>query len=115
MGLAQWVHVAITFGLNALDGFDFLAIGFAGPGIAADDPAGLESGSLKTDVSIVVQHGRVGRPIAARHLGGAPPIHRHLEQRGHQSARTSRMKATLSSQARRLAPTVASGVSPMKL
>ena len=36
MGLAQWAAVAVTFGLNALDGFDVLAISFAGPGIAAD-------------------------------------------------------------------------------
>lgn len=36
MGPAQWIAVVITFGLNALDGFDVLAISFAGPGIAAD-------------------------------------------------------------------------------
>ena len=36
MGLTQWVTVAITVGLNALDGFDVLSISFAGPGIASD-------------------------------------------------------------------------------
>ena len=36
MTLAQWVTVAVTVGLNALDGFDVLSISFAGPGIAAD-------------------------------------------------------------------------------
>ena len=32
----RWVAVIVTFGLNALDGFDVLSISFAGPGIAAD-------------------------------------------------------------------------------
>ncbi len=36
MRLAQWLVIVITFGLNALDGFDVLSISFAGPGIAAD-------------------------------------------------------------------------------
>ena len=36
MGVAQWVAVLITVGLNALDGFDVLAISFASPGIAKD-------------------------------------------------------------------------------
>lgn len=36
MGVAQWLAVFVTFGLNALDGFDVLSISFAGPGIAAD-------------------------------------------------------------------------------
>ena len=29
----QWMAVAITIGLNALDGFDVLSSAFAGPGI----------------------------------------------------------------------------------
>ncbi|HEY0745062.1 MAG TPA: MFS transporter [Steroidobacteraceae bacterium] len=36
MGVAQIVVVAITVGLNALDGFDVLAISFASPGIARE-------------------------------------------------------------------------------
>lgn len=36
MGLAQWITVLVTVGLNALDGFDVLSISFAGPGIAAE-------------------------------------------------------------------------------
>jgi benzoate transport len=36
MGLAQWVAVIVTVGLNALDGFDVLSISFASPGIARD-------------------------------------------------------------------------------
>jgi len=31
----QWAVVAVMFGLNALDGFDALAISFAAPGILA--------------------------------------------------------------------------------
>ena len=36
MGLAQWVAVLVTVGLNALDGFDVLSISFASPGIARE-------------------------------------------------------------------------------
>ncbi|MEY2942818.1 MAG: hypothetical protein RLY97_832 [Pseudomonadota bacterium] len=36
MGIWQWVAVAITVGLNALDGFDVLSISFAAPGIAKE-------------------------------------------------------------------------------
>ena len=36
MGVAQWVAVLVTVGLNALDGFDVLSISFASPGIARD-------------------------------------------------------------------------------
>src|SRR5215469_11630948 len=36
MGVAQWVAVLVTLGLNALDGFDVLSISFASPGIAHD-------------------------------------------------------------------------------
>src|SRR5215218_6155372 len=36
MRAAQLIAVAITIGLNALDGFDVLAISFASPGIAAE-------------------------------------------------------------------------------
>lgn len=36
MSAWQWVAVAITVGLNALDGFDVLSISFAAPGIAKE-------------------------------------------------------------------------------
>ena len=36
MSWLQIVVIAITVGLNALDGFDVLAISFASPGIAAE-------------------------------------------------------------------------------
>jgi benzoate transport len=36
MGIAQWLAVLVTVGLNALDGFDVLSISFASPGIAHD-------------------------------------------------------------------------------
>ena len=36
MSRLQIVAVAITIGLNALDGFDVLSISFASPGIAAE-------------------------------------------------------------------------------
>jgi len=35
MSRMQWAVVAVMFGLNALDGFDALAISFAAPGILA--------------------------------------------------------------------------------
>ncbi len=36
MGLWQWAAIAVTVGLNALDGFDVLSISFASPGISAE-------------------------------------------------------------------------------
>ena len=36
MSALQVIAVAITIGLNALDGFDVLSIAFASPGIAAE-------------------------------------------------------------------------------
>lgn len=36
MSAWQWAIIAITVGLNALDGFDVLSISFASPGIASD-------------------------------------------------------------------------------
>jgi len=44
MGVAQWVAVLVTVGLNALDGFDVLSISFASPGIARD--WGLDNATL---------------------------------------------------------------------
>ena len=36
MSVRQWLAVAVTIGLNALDGFDVLSSAFAGPGIKAE-------------------------------------------------------------------------------
>src|SRR3546814_9776419 len=36
MSAWQWAIIAVTAGLNALDGFDVLSISFASPGIASD-------------------------------------------------------------------------------
>jgi hypothetical protein len=36
MSVLQVIAVAITIGLNALDGFDVLSIAFASPGIASE-------------------------------------------------------------------------------
>lgn len=44
MGKAQWIAVIVTFGLNALDGFDVLSISFAAPGIARE--WGLDNATL---------------------------------------------------------------------
>ncbi len=44
MSLLQIIAVAITIGLNALDGFDILSIAFASPGIVAD--WGIQSGAI---------------------------------------------------------------------
>lgn len=64
MGLAQWVAVIVTFGLNALDGFDVLAISFASPGIASD--WGLPLGTLGWILSMEL----LGMAIGSITLGG---------------------------------------------
>jgi benzoate transport len=72
MGVAQWVAVLVTFGLNGLDGFDVLAISFASPGIARD--WGLSSGTLGWILSMEllgmaigsISLGRVGDRIGRR-------------------------------------------------
>ena len=60
----QIIIVAITIGLNALDGFDVLAIGFALPGIAGEwgiDPAAL---------GIVASMELIGMSLGSFLLGG---------------------------------------------
>jgi benzoate transport len=64
MGVAQWVAVFVTFGLNGLDGFDVLAISFASPGIARD--WGLSSGTLGWILSMEL----MGMAIGSIALGG---------------------------------------------
>jgi benzoate transport len=59
MGTLQWVAVAICVLLNALDGFDVLAITFAAPGIAEHwglDPA---------EIGIVISIGLVGMAVGS--------------------------------------------------
>jgi benzoate transport len=64
MSAMQIVAVAITIGLNALDGFDVLSISFASPGIAAE--WGVERGAL----GIVLSMELIGMAIGSLVLGG---------------------------------------------
>jgi benzoate transport len=64
MSWFQIITVAITIGLNALDGFDIQAISFASPGIAAD--WGVQRGAL----GIVLSMELLGMGIGAFTLGG---------------------------------------------
>jgi benzoate transport len=64
MSTMQIVAVAITIGLNALDGFDVLSISFASPGIAAE--WGIERGAL----GIVLSMELIGMAIGSLFLGG---------------------------------------------
>ncbi len=43
MGRHQWRIIAVLFGLNALDGFDVLAIAFAAPGITREWPVSAQA------------------------------------------------------------------------
>jgi len=65
MSLAQLVAVAITIGLNALDGFDVLAISFASPGIAA------EWGVTPAALGIVLSMELIGMALGSIILGNA--------------------------------------------
>lgn len=60
----QMIIVAITIGLNALDGFDVLAISFASPGIA--DEWGVDQAAL----GIVLSMELIGMSIGSFLLGG---------------------------------------------
>lgn len=60
----QTLVVALTIGLNALDGFDVLAISFAAPGIAAE--WGVERGAL----GIVLSMELIGMCVGSLILGG---------------------------------------------
>jgi benzoate transport len=64
MSTLQIVAVAITIGLNALDGFDVLSISFASPGIAA------EWGINRADLGIVLSMELIGMAIGSLLLGG---------------------------------------------
>ncbi len=64
MSMLQVIAVAITIGLNALDGFDVLAISFAAPGIAE------EWGINRAELGIVLSMELVGMAIGSIALGG---------------------------------------------
>jgi benzoate transport len=64
MSTAQILAVAITIGLNALDGFDVLAISFASPGIAA------EWGIDRAALGVVLSMELIGMAIGSIFLGG---------------------------------------------
>src|SRR5262252_2777435 len=64
MSAMQMVIIAITVGLNALDGFDVLSISFASPGIATE--WGIERGAL----GIVLSMELIGMALGSLFLGG---------------------------------------------
>ena len=64
MSRLQIIAVAITVGLNALDGFDVLSISFASPGIAA------EWGIDRAALGIVLSMELVGMALGSIFLGG---------------------------------------------
>jgi benzoate transport len=64
MGLLQVIAVAVTIGLNALDGFDVLSSSFASPGIAA------EWHIDRSVLGIVLSMDLVGMAIGSILLGG---------------------------------------------
>ena len=65
MGRLQIVAVALCIGLNALDGFDVLAISFASPGIAA------EWGVDRAALGVILSAELVGMALGSVLLGGA--------------------------------------------
>ena len=64
MGLAQWLVILVTMGLNAMDGFDVLAISFASPGISHD--WGVDKATLGWILSMEL----LGMAIGSVVLGG---------------------------------------------
>jgi benzoate transport len=64
MSALQWLAVAITIGLNALDGFDVLSISFASPGIAKE--WGIDRGVLGFVLSMEL----IGMAVGSVVLGG---------------------------------------------
>ena len=64
MALGQWVAVLVTFGLNAMDGFDVLSISFASPGIARD--WGIDKATLGWVLSMEL----LGMALGSLLLGG---------------------------------------------
>ena len=64
MGVAQWLAVIVTVGLNAMDGFDVLSISFASPGIAR------EWGVDKATLGWVLSMELLGMGVGSVLLGG---------------------------------------------
>lgn len=60
----QYIIIGLTVGLNALDGFDVLAISFAGPGIAA------EWGLANSGLGYVLSMELIGMAVGSVFLGG---------------------------------------------
>ncbi len=64
MSRLQYMIIALTVGLNALDGFDVLAISFAGPGIAQEWDLG------NAGLGIVLAMELIGMAVGSVFLGG---------------------------------------------
>ena len=64
MSVLQVIAVAITVGLNALDGFDVLSISFASPGIAS------EWGVARGALGVVLSMELLGMAVGSLVLGG---------------------------------------------
>jgi benzoate transport len=64
MSRFQWIAVAVTVGLNALDGFDVLSISYASPGIVQD--FGIDRAAL----GIVLSMELLGMAVGSLFLGG---------------------------------------------
>jgi MFS family permease len=65
MGVRQWLAVALTILLNALDGFDVLSSAFAGPGIKQEWGLGPEG------LGLVLSMELIGMGVGSLALGGA--------------------------------------------
>lgn len=65
MSARQWIAVAITIGLNALDGFDVLSSAFAGPGIKQEWKLGPDG------LGAVLSMELIGMGVGSLVLGGA--------------------------------------------
>jgi benzoate transport len=75
MSIGQWLAVLVTFGLNAMDGFDVLSISFAAPGIARD--WGIDKATLGWVLSTELMGMAVGSVImggVADKIGRRPSI-----------------------------------------
>ena len=64
MSVMQVLIIAITIGLNALDGFDVASISYASPGIAKE--WGIDRGAL----GIVLSMELIGMALGSMFLGG---------------------------------------------
>ena len=78
MGLAQWLVILVTMGLNAMDGFDVLSIAFASPGIAAE--WGIPSSGLGVVLSMELIGMAFGEPSKSvgEGEGSSAPLIAHL-------------------------------------